>query len=266
MMLHLIHRMGLDRRNLRSLPLLPLVEVAWADGRIQPGESRVILEAADDRQLNDDDRLMLEDWMRHSPSPAYLRSGRVALAWLRRHGDPSIDPQTLEHLVDDAQRVAEAAGGLFGFRRVCRAERETLERLEQDLAADDLPPMVRDEPHPDFVTPNNRCTLAVVNSITAEGDATLEPMFDTPMRLPVRPRGLTMGSSDTADVRIVDDPQIAVDHAAIYAKATGYVVRALEGPVWINGERHTERRLLGGETLRLSDGVSFVFKWVRPLR
>jgi hypothetical protein len=263
-MLHLIHRMGIDRRNLRSLPLLPLVEVAWADGWVQATEAELIRTKTVERDLNDDDRMMVEDWLRHSPSPAYMRTGRVALAWLRHHGDPTLDPALLDTVVEDAMAVAEAAGGFLGFGRICRAEWDTLERLEQDLDCEELPPIAQ-EPHPDFATPNNRVTLAWSNSLTIEGEATLEPMFDTPMRLPVRPRGLLLGATAHADVQILDDAQIAPEHAVIYAKASGYVVRALSGPVWVNGERLGERRLLGGETLRLSDRVSFVFKWVRPI-
>lgn len=263
-MIHLIHRLGIDRRNLRALPLLPLVEVAWADGRVQPGEADLILKKVEERALNDDDRMMVEDWLRHTPSPAYLRTGRVALAWLKRHGDPGIDPVSLDNLLTDARAVAAAAGGLFGFWSVCRAEREALDRLEADLDSDELPPIAQ-ESHPDFDQSANRVTLAM-DSITREGEATLEPMFDTPMRLPVRPRGVLMGSAANADVRIVDAAGIGEEHAAIYAKSTGYVLRALQGPVWVNGERHGERRLLGGETIRLSRDVSFVFKWVRPIR
>jgi hypothetical protein len=66
------------------------------------------------------------------------------------------------------------------------------------------------------------------------------------MRLPVRP--LLLGSRADAEVQILDDPQVAPDHAVIYAKARGYVVRAVGGPLWVNGERTGERRLLGGET------------------
>lgn len=268
-MLHLIHRLGIDRRNLRSLPMLPLIEVAWADGRVQPREAELIRAKARERRLNDDDALILEDWMRHSPSPAYMRSGRVALAWLRTTGDPGVDPADLHHVVEDAREVAAAAGGLLGFGAVCRAEREAIARLEADLAAGVPEVLAEREPfdhHPDFANRQNAVTLAYSSvSTPAEGPATLVPMFDAPMRLAVAERGTTIGAEEGSEVQILDDPEVARAHCVVYAAGKGYLVRAIDGPVWVNGERITVRRLLGGETLRLSGSSSFVFKWVRPL-
>ena len=38
--------LGLDKRNYKAVCLLPLVEIAWADGVVQPGERTAILKAA----------------------------------------------------------------------------------------------------------------------------------------------------------------------------------------------------------------------------
>ena len=138
-------------------------------------------------------------------------------------------------------------------------------RLEQDLTREALPDFVQAEIHPDFATPTNRVTLAQSPTPELDGEAALVPMFDAPHRIPICPQGLLIGSSPDADVCIVDGDEIAKEHAAIYAKSTGYVLREVDGPVWVNGERLGERRLLGGETVRLSGWVSFVFKWVRPI-
>lgn len=266
-MLHLIHRLGIDRRNLRSLTMLPLIEVAWADGRVQAKEAELIRAKAQARRLNDDDALILEDWLRHSPSPAYHRSGRVALAWLRTTGDPGVDPAALNQLVDDARQVAAAAGGVLGFGAICRAEREAIARLEADLEAG-VPEVLAEtgsDLHPDFANRQNAVTLAYSAAPPGEGPATLVPMFDAPMRLGVTDRGTTIGAEDGAEVQILDDPEVAVAHCVVYPAAKAYLVRAIGGPVWVNGERVSVRRLLGGETLRLSHSSSFVFKWVRPL-
>ncbi|MEQ1506980.1 MAG: FHA domain-containing protein [Myxococcota bacterium] len=261
-MLHLTHRLGIDRRNLRSLSLLPLVEVAWADGKIQPRELDLIRTKAEERALNDDDRMVLENWLKYTPSPGYLRAGRVALAWARQHGDPGLDPDWLRKIPDDARAVAAAAGGLFGIGAVCRAEREALTRLvtELDEPVIELPP----DTHPDFTAKGNRVTLAFSSSTADEGPAVLEPMFDVPMRLPLNQGETWVGTGPDCDVRLIDDPEIAGSHCVIERSEHGFLARALDGAVWLNGERVEERRLLGGEIVRISPSVSFVFKHVRP--
>jgi hypothetical protein len=264
-MIQLLHRLGIDRRNLRALPVLPLVEIAWADGHIQPREAALIRKKAEQWGLRGDDLRMLDNWLAHPPSPGYLRSAHTVLGWLRRHGDPALDPTSLHTLLDDATSVAKAAGGLLGFGAICRAERDALTMLTAELSAP-----VEDVPetggHPDFVRKNGVVTLAWTDATLAESEGILSPLFDAPMRLPVPTRGLIVGSGVRADVRIVGDPDVHAEHCLVYARgAEGFLVKSLSGPVSVNGERVLERRLLGGETIRATEATSFVFKFVRPL-
>lgn len=257
-----LHHLGIDRRNLRALPLLPLVEVAWADGAIQDAERAIIIAKANTHSLSDEDRLMLGNWLAHSPSPGYLRVAHQALSWFRRHGDPAIAPTMLGRLVEDAKEVASAAGGWFGFGRVSRAERETIERLRHDLEAQGPDTFeMADEFHPDFGRKNPLVTLARTPDRSGEGDAVLSPLFGG-HRLSVPDNGLLIGSSPETSVCIEGDPQVLGRHCFIDARSSGFYLNA-QGPVWVNGERAIERRLLGGETIRLTDAVSFVFKLVR---
>jgi hypothetical protein len=266
-MIQRLRRLGFDKRNLRALPLLPLVEVAWADGRLQRREVEVIRAKADEHELRHEDRRMLENWLKHSPSPAYVRSAHGALAWLAEHGDPAVDPKMIRDILPDAKQVAAAAGGLLGIGAVCKAERDTLSRLASDLVAppaEDEPPSEEDA-HPDFVRKNAVVTLAYTPGAEDEGEAVLVPQFGPPLRLPVRADGLAIGSGDDADVRIEGDPEVARLHGRLFSQAGEYLLRALGGPLWVNGERIEERRLLGGETIRITAAASFTFKWVRPV-
>ena len=76
----LLRKLGIDRRNLRSLPVLPLVEVAWADGEVQEAERELILRLAEDRyHLEEEGRRMLRNWLHHKPSQAYVHRGQEVL-------------------------------------------------------------------------------------------------------------------------------------------------------------------------------------------
>jgi hypothetical protein len=263
-LLQQLHHLGIDRRNLRALPLLPLVEVAWADGRIQDAERGYIEQKAVEHKLSEEDRLMLGNWFSHQPSLGYTQSAHTALSWLRRHGDPALSPTMLTSVVDDARKVAEAAGGLLGFGRVCRAEREALARLATEL--DSPPPaLLREERHPDFGRKNPLVTLAQSPGACDEGEAVLAPLFGGPARLHIPDSGMDIGSSAETHLRIEGDPGVIARHCQIELRSGGFYVCG-SGPLWVNGERVLERRLLGGETIRLSDAVSFVFKFVRTWR
>lgn len=261
----LLRKLGVDRRNLRALPLLPLTEVAWADGVVQPAELALIQQIALGRGLADEERILLDGWLAFPPTPEYLRAGRLALAWYRRRGDPNLDPEELRAIVPGARAVAAADGGVFGFGAVSRAERRALNRITADIESAVDHGFVAPEGHPDFHQKHNRVTLAwsATPGAPEEGDAVLQPLFDVPMRLPLGDCETWIGTSEDADVRLVDDPDVFPSHCVIDRTPEGYVARALDGQVWVNGERVKERRLLGGETIRISPAVSFVFKWVR---
>lgn len=262
----LLRKLGIDRRNLRALPLLPLAEVAWADGDVQAPELDLILRKAAERDLRDEDRILLDGWLAYPPSPEYLRAGRMALAWYRQRGDPGLDPSELKSVLVDARDVAAAAGGFFGFGAVSRAEREVLNRLAKEIETPINQGFAPPEGHPDFVKKSNAVTLAyhATPQGADEGDAVLQTEFDVPMRLPLRASETWIGAGEDADVRLVDDPNVVESHCVIDRTPSGYVARALDGGLWVNGERVRERRLLGGETIRISAAVSFVFKLVRP--
>ncbi|MEQ1567757.1 MAG: hypothetical protein ABMA64_19100 [Myxococcota bacterium] len=266
-MIQMLHRLGIDRRNLRSLAILPLVEVAWADGKLQPRELALIRKRTEELGLRHDDRLMVDEWLTYPPSQAYLRSAHAALGWLRKHGDPGLDPELLKSVLDDAWRVAAAAGGVFGIGAVCRAEKQTLAQLSADIERGDAPRAEVEDSHPDFVRRNGVVTLAWTNATLEESEGILTPLFDAPMRLPVPARGLVIGAGDQADVRILGDEGVGDQHCVVFPRpAEGFFAKAVgSAAVWLNGERIGERRLLGGETIRVTEATSFVFKFVRPV-
>lgn len=259
--LRLLHRLGFEPAEADALMLVPLVEVAWADGVIQREEADHLARSAHQWGIGAEGRRMLAGWLEFSPTPGYCSAALELVA----AGLP--DPRRLPDLLAEARAVAAAAGGWFS--RICRAERETLVRIGAALEGRGDAP----DPHPDLRRVSPAVTLAF------EGDdlelepqrAVLVPQFPAP-RVPLPLRGpLVVGSAPFAQVRIEGDPQIAPTHCEIASTGPGrYVVRDLHGPhgTRVNGERVRERRLLGGETLRLSDATSFLFKKVRryPVR
>ena len=108
--------LGIERSSYRALALLPLIQVAWADGRIQAAERRLIVEAMDRYQLGADARNLVDSWMKDRPGETFFLKSRhtlLALARRERGLGRDITPETLTELVGLCQDVAKAAGGLF---------------------------------------------------------------------------------------------------------------------------------------------------------
>ena len=130
--------LGVDAHTWPALALLPLIQVAWADGAVQDAERALILELAErEYRVDTVGRRLLENWLAHAPTEQYLRRGREA-ARLLADRDPSL--LHAETVLAHAQAVARAAGGLFGFRAVDAREQVVLDEL---AAALEVPPEAR---------------------------------------------------------------------------------------------------------------------------
>lgn len=126
-----LHALGIDESSRDVLALLPLVWVAWADGMIQPAEHAVISTAAGDSlKLSADATRVLDNWLAHPPTEAYLDRGCAVLLELdRRAGGPGD-----LSLPDLCRAVAQAAGSFFG--RVNAPERDALATVALALSVD----------------------------------------------------------------------------------------------------------------------------------
>ena len=121
-----LEALGVDRDSYRVIALLPLVYVAWADGKVQARERAAILRIAEERGwLAGKGRAILDGWLAEAPSEAQLAAGIALLNHLaRERGElaDSLDADDLHLLLLHCKDVAEAAGGFFGLREAQSAE------------------------------------------------------------------------------------------------------------------------------------------------
>jgi hypothetical protein len=138
-----LHELGIDRESWRVLALLPLVEVAWADGSIHRRETREIEAIA--RQhglLHGDGERILHGWLTLPPSHGYHVRGREILADLARRTEviPG-DGDGLATLVGFCERVARAAGGLYNVAWTVDArERMAIREIAEAFSLAEAPP------------------------------------------------------------------------------------------------------------------------------
>jgi tellurite resistance protein len=123
-----LRELKVPREAYRVVSLLPLIYVAWADGRVQQSEHALIMRIAKERGLLDHGgREALERWLSDKPTRQQLMSDLTALNELshrdhRMAEEFGADEEQL--LLAWCQDVADAAGGMLGLRSA-RTEAET---------------------------------------------------------------------------------------------------------------------------------------------
>lgn len=126
----------IPRDNYRLVMLLPMVYVAWADGRIHAKERRLIMQIADDRGLLENGgRGTLERWLSVAPTDAQLRADLALLNELcSSHGSDEFDADCAQMLIAYCQDVADAAGSVLGLTSArSEAEQSALKTIAATL-------------------------------------------------------------------------------------------------------------------------------------
>lgn len=119
-----------------ALATVPLVEVAWADGGIQPEERKTILHHANAQGIGPQsvEYALLERWLSHRPDPTLLEAWEAYVCALCETLDPADRERLRAELLHATRATAEAAGGILGLARVSGAEQRVLERLESSFS------------------------------------------------------------------------------------------------------------------------------------
>ena len=128
--------LGLDAATWAALSLVPLVEVAWADGEVQSKERDAILAAAAEQGITQGSSSyeLLEGWLRQRPAASLFATWGEYSVELASKLSPGERRALRDDLCERARKVAETAGGFLGLGRVSEAERRVLEELEKPFA------------------------------------------------------------------------------------------------------------------------------------
>jgi tellurite resistance protein len=130
-----IEALGFDTDKLSLLPLVPILQVAWADGEISPEERKLIVDVARSRNIAEGSPAdqQLAEWLARLPPPgAFARADRLVAAMLAVHSDATHDLSAAD-LVKYCESVAQASGGIFGLGKVSAGERAAIEKIQKAL-------------------------------------------------------------------------------------------------------------------------------------
>jgi hypothetical protein len=124
--------LGLRSNTIAALSLVPLIEVAWADGEIQDNERTAILQGAHGKGLEQgtDGYELLQTWLRKKPDPALFEAWQSYIKALASQLNDEQNKLLKNQIVGFAKMVAAAAGGFLGIGKVSSSEEQSLARIE----------------------------------------------------------------------------------------------------------------------------------------
>lgn len=132
-LIHELAELGFTTETVKLLPLIPVLEMAWAEGGVTPLERKMVIDVARARGIDEDsaaDKQLLE-WLDRRPEESvFRRAGRLINAIFASEARVDLTP---DELLKYCEAIAEASGGLFGIRRVSADERATLERIANEI-------------------------------------------------------------------------------------------------------------------------------------
>lgn len=123
--------------TMSAMTLVPLVAVAWADGKLDDREVQAVLDGAEQKGIKVGTAAhgLLNSWLTHAPGD------NLVDVWAR-YVDELLDQltpaerQTMhECVMGRARGVAEAAGGFLGLKTISSAEEAMLDRLDNAFHA-----------------------------------------------------------------------------------------------------------------------------------
>jgi hypothetical protein len=128
-----LQALGFTPDTVALLPLIPVVQVAWAEGGVTAAERALIVKLARTRGIDQGSAadLQLADWLDRRPSEeVFSRATRLISAMLASPGQERL---SADDLVRQCESIATASGGIFGINKVSPEERQLLASIADAL-------------------------------------------------------------------------------------------------------------------------------------
>jgi hypothetical protein len=124
--------LGIRADTLAALTLIPLIEVAWADGKMDAKEREAILCGAESTGISKESpsHALLRIWIEDQPAPDLVEAWSDFIGALCREFSDEQAERLRCNILGRTRDVAEAAGGFLGLGpKVSKEEEAVLESL-----------------------------------------------------------------------------------------------------------------------------------------
>jgi hypothetical protein len=128
--------LGVRPETLAPLSVIPLIEVAWADGSVSKNEEASVLAGVRMLGIGEESAGygLLKHWLAQKPPRSMLEAW---VQYVRGIGErmTAQEKEKFRHeVLSKARRVAEASGGVLGVGAVSPEERSVLDEMERAFA------------------------------------------------------------------------------------------------------------------------------------
>ncbi|MGH9313609.1 MAG: hypothetical protein ACRD1S_10470 [Vicinamibacterales bacterium] len=132
-----LQALGYTPETVMLLHLVPLVQMAWAEGNVSDRERDLIIQAARARGIEAGSPAdkQLAGWLTHRPSDDLFEKTLRAIGAVLQARPAEEREASHKDLLSYLSAIASASGGVLGFRAVSDEERELLARIARELEA-----------------------------------------------------------------------------------------------------------------------------------
>jgi hypothetical protein len=130
-----LEALGFTPETVTLLPLVPLVQMAWAEGGVTDAERTLLMKLARQRGIAEGtvaDR-QLASWLTHRPSTDVFARATPLIGAMLGSSSQAKEGFTADDLVRQCEAIAAASGGMFGIRKISADERALLASIAADL-------------------------------------------------------------------------------------------------------------------------------------
>ena len=137
-LLQQLQELGFTPETVGLLPVVPVLEMAWAEGEITTAEHALIVKFARSLGVVEGSAAdeQLQQWMASRPDDTVFRGAtRLISAMLASGSSPAGRSFTADDLVAHLEEIAAASGGILGLRvmSISSEERALLSRIASEL-------------------------------------------------------------------------------------------------------------------------------------
>ena len=130
-----LQQLGFTHETVKLLELVPLLQVAWVDGRVTVREGQHILAVAQVLNISGvTAHLQLSNWLRHRPSKDFFERTLRVIRHMLQVMPPERRIDRKHFLLSHCASVAATSGGIFGLgSKISRVEKDLLDHFTAAL-------------------------------------------------------------------------------------------------------------------------------------
>jgi hypothetical protein len=126
---------GATAESVSAISLVPLILVAWSDGKLDAEEREPIAQAAKNEGISSGSpaEKLLEHWLATKPKRELASTWKHYISAVMQRMSDDAKLSLRREIIGRANAVANASGGILGFGKVSSDEKRVIAELEKTL-------------------------------------------------------------------------------------------------------------------------------------